>query len=115
MTDTKMSAKERWAQYPQQVFIAFDQLVNALLPPFFTLSWADETLSARTYRAAKRGRIVGRLAMPTIDLMFRWQAVDPSIVDEAGAPVTAHCARAYFKEGLRRGLPPEYRELPVSK
>jgi hypothetical protein len=91
-----MNAKERWIQYPQQVLIAFDQLVNALIPPFVTLSWSDETLSARTFRAASRGKVVGRVAMPVIDLLFRWQGPE-------------HCKNAYRKEKERRGLPPEYR------
>ena len=40
----------------EQVFIAFDQLVNALIPPLDgTISYADETLSARCYRANKPG------------------------------------------------------------
>jgi hypothetical protein len=91
-----MNALERWIQYPQQVLIAFDQFINALIPPFFTLSWADETLSARTYRAARRGRIVGKLAQPVINLLFFWQGPN-------------HCANAYAKELERHSLPPEYR------
>lgn len=93
-----MDARQRWKLYPQQIGIAADQLLNALIPPLFTLSWADETLSARTYRAAKRGKLVGRLAMPVIDFLFRWQGFHD------------HCARAYRKEQERRNLPPEYRE-----
>lgn len=91
-----MTAWERWKMYPQQVFIAGDQFVNALIPPFFTLSWADETLSARTYRAAKRGKLVGTLAMPLIDALFFWQG-------------KGHCKNAYMKERQRANLPPEYR------
>ena len=46
-----------WAQYPQQLFIAADQLLNALIPPLDgTLSYADETLSARSYRAHRDSR-----------------------------------------------------------
>lgn len=91
-----MTAKERWKLYPQQALIAFDQLVNALIPPFYTLSWSDETLSARTYRAAKRGKLAGKLALPIIDALFFWQGKE-------------HCKRAYETELLRRNLPPEYR------
>jgi hypothetical protein len=91
-----VNAKERWLMYPQQVLIAVDQVLNALIPPIFTLSYADETLSARTYRAAKRGKIVGRMAMPVIDLLFFWQG-------------HGHCRNAYIKEVERRNLPPEYR------
>lgn len=91
-----MDWKARWLMYPQQVFVAADQFLNALIPPVFTLSWADETLSARTYRAAKRGKLVGRLAMPVIDLLFFWQG-------------KGHCMNAYIKERERANLPPEYR------
>lgn len=91
-----MNAWQRWTQYPQQVGIAFDQFVNALIPPIFTLSYADETLSARTYRAAKRGKIIGKALMPLIDLLFFWQG-------------KWHCKNAYLKEMERKNLPPEYR------
>jgi hypothetical protein len=86
-----------WVAYFVQVFIAFDQLINALLPPIFgTLSYADETLSARCYRAHRDGRILGRIFMPLIDLLFFWQG-------------PGHCKGAYIKETQRRNLPPEYR------
>lgn len=104
-----MRARDRWLQYPQQVFIGVDQLLNAMIPPIFTLSYADETLSARTYRAARRGKLIGRLALPIIDFLFAWQSPDPDIVDEQGNPITGHCERAYRKEQARRNLPPEYR------
>jgi len=88
---------EAWLQYPQQVFIAFDQVANALMPPLFgTLSFADETLSARCYRAHRDGRILGKLFMPVIDLLFIWQTKE-------------HCRYAWLKEKERRNLPPEYR------
>ena len=93
-----MDWKQRWLMYPQQVLVAVDQLLNALIPPFITLSWSDETLSARTYRAAKRGKLVGRYAMPVIDFLFLWQTKE-------------HCRNAYMKEMERRGLPPEYRDV----
>lgn len=93
-----MDWKERWKNYPLQVLISFDQLLNALIPPFITLSWADETLSARTYRAFKRGKPVAKVAMPVIDFLFRWQGWKN------------HCERAYETEMLRRNSPPEYRE-----
>lgn len=38
--------------YSTQVFIGFDQFLNTLIPPLDgTVSYADETLSARCYRA----------------------------------------------------------------
>lgn len=92
-----MKVLERWYQYPQQVFIAFDQLLNALIPPFGALSYADETLSARTYRAYKDGHIAGKVFMPIIDILFLWQTKQ-------------HCYHAYLKEKERRNLPPEYRD-----
>lgn len=91
-----MNAKERWLAYIPQIGIALDQLINALIPPFITLSWSDETLSARTHRAAKRGKIVGKAFEPFINLLFRWRGPD-------------HCRNAYQKELERRNLPPEYR------
>ena len=100
-----MKAKERWKEYPFQILIALDQLLNAAIPPFFTVSYADETLSARIFRAASRGRIVGSFLMPIVDKVFSlWQR------DEQGRRVLNHCEQAYDKERQRRNLPPEYRE-----
>ena len=60
--------------YGTQVFIAVDQLLNALIPPLDgTLSYADETLSARSYRAHRDGKLLGKITMPVIDLLFWWQ------------------------------------------
>lgn len=88
---------QTWVQYPQQVFIAVDQLVNALIPPWGgTLSYADETLSARSYRAHRDGKVWGKLTMLPINLLFIWQGSD-------------HCKKAWVKEFERRSLPPEYR------
>ena len=47
--------------YFVQVFIALDQLVNALIPPLDgTVGHADETLSARAYRAHRDGKRLGK-------------------------------------------------------
>lgn len=105
----------------REFLIGFDQLANALTGVLKVLAalisgerqapaYADETLSARTWRAARRGKTVGLIARPVIDFLFAWQKPDPAIKDERGAVVTGHCHRAYLKEQLRRGLPPEYRE-----
>ena len=84
--------------YGEQCFIAFDQLVNALIPPLDgTVSYADETLSARCYRAHRDGKVLGRLLMPVIDLLFIWQGPD-------------HCKNAYIKEFERKNYPDEYRQ-----
>jgi len=83
--------------YFVQCFIAFDQLVNALIPPLDgTISYADETLSARCYRAHRDGKILGRMFMPVIDLLFFWQGQN-------------HCRNAYIKEFERKNHPEEYR------
>lgn len=93
-----MTKLEQWKNYPIQVFIAIDQLLNALIPPFGSLSYADETLSARCYRAARDGRILGKFFLPIIDGFFRlWQGPN-------------HCYNAYMEEKERRQEPPEYRE-----
>lgn len=84
--------------YGEQVFIAIDQLANALIPPLDgTVSYADETLSARAYRAHRDGKIMGRVLMPVIDLLFFWQGPD-------------HCKNAYIKEFARKNYPDEYRQ-----
>lgn len=90
--------------YFAQVFIAVDQLLNALIPPITgTISWADETLSARCWRAYRDGRFWGFAKRP-IDVLFYWQEWDMN-----------HCKRAYEKERNRAGLPPEYRNEGVTK
>ena len=96
-----------------QSFIATDQWINAvLLPPFSgAIGYADETLSARCWRMHQQGKPWGRL-MAFINLLFAWQRPDPAIKDAAGHVVLGHCERAYYKEKLRRNLPPEYRETP---
>ena len=82
----------RWLH---QLFIAADQLVNVLSTPFHSGAWADETLSARCYRAHADGRWWGRVLMPAIDTLFFWQ--------------TRHCERAYIAERERLQAPPEAR------
>jgi hypothetical protein len=83
--------------YGVQVFIAVDQLLNALIPPIDgTLSYADETLSARSYRAHRDGKLLGKITMPVIDALFWWQG-------------PRHCYHAYRKEIDRKQYPAEYR------
>ena len=74
-----------------QVAIAIDQLANTLLG-----GTADETLSARAYRAHRDGKMLGRLFMPLIDLLFFWQG-------------PGHCKNAYINEFERKNYPEEYR------
>lgn len=83
--------------YGEQVLIALDQLANALIPPLDgTISYADETLSARSYRAHRDGKILGKLTMPVINLLFFWQG-------------PGHCKNAWIKELERKNYPEEYR------
>ena len=92
-----MSAWQLLKAYGVQVFIAVDQLANALIPPLDgTISYADETLSARSYRAHRDGKILGKLTMPVINLLFFWQGPD-------------HCKNAWIKELERKNYPEEYR------
>ena len=88
--------------YFVQVFLALDQLANALIPPIDgTIGYADETLSARCYRAHRDGKIFGRIFMPPIDLLFFWQGPN-------------HCRNAYLKEFDRQNYPSEYRDgIPI--
>ena len=93
-----------YAFWPQ-LGIAIDQLLNV----FPCFGYADETLSARAFRASKNKRQPGTFFMPLIDLLFLWQADDDEVNAIAGEVVKGHCRRAYYKEILRRSLPPEYR------
>ena len=68
------------------MLIAFAQLCNAIIPPLDgTVSYADETLSARSYRAHRDGKILGKVFMPLIDMLFFWQGA-------------GHCKNAYIKD-----------------
>jgi hypothetical protein len=106
-----VNAKQRWAAYPRQVAIALDQFLNAIIPPFFTVSWADETMSARLFRGWRDKKIVGRLVKPPVDAFFAlWQKPDPEVTKLAGREIHSHCEGAYWKEKIRRDNHPEYRE-----
>ena len=85
-----------------QVALGLDQFLNTLPPPIDgTVGYADETLSARCYRAHRDGKIMGKLFMPLIDLLFFWQGPD-------------HCKNAYIKEFERKNYPDEYRQgVPI--
>lgn len=95
---------DQYSFWPQ-LGIAVDQLLNV----FPCFGYADETLSARAYRASKNNRYPGKLLMPPIDVLFLWQKPDDEVNALAGEVVRGHCRRAYYKETLRRSLPPEYR------
>lgn len=72
----------------KQVLIALDQLINT-----FFFGWADETISARSYRSQNKTRWY--LAYRLINTIFFWQK--------------NHCFDAYTSEQFRRQLPIEYR------
>lgn len=76
-----------------QVFIALDQLINALLR-----GWADESLSSRAWRMWVKGKVFGRIFRPLIDVLFVWQSFRLD-----------HCERAYNNELRRYNSPPEMR------
>lgn len=125
MTFLTPRAKAAWQALKAmglQFLLALDQLGNTLGPGFAGVVWAlvtgerqnvafsDETLSAHAWRAAERKKAWGVLLCPLIDAMFCWQKQDDEVNALAGKAVTGHCQRAFWKEKLRRGLPPEYRE-----
>ena len=79
-----------------QVFLSLDQFANVLPPPIDgTVGYADETLSARCYRAHRDGKMLGKIFMRPIDLLFFWQG-------------PGHCKNAYIKEFERKNYPSEY-------
>ena len=81
-----MTAWQLLRAWTEQMLIAFDQLCNAIIPPLDgTVSYADETLSARSYRAHRDGKILGKVFMPLIDMLFFWQGA-------------GHCKNAYIKD-----------------
>lgn len=83
------------AEFFFQLFLTIDQLFNVLL-----LGYADETLSARAWRAYDKRRTFGLIFKPLIDALFFWQKQPNDM---------GHCYNAYLKEKDRRTLPPEYR------
>lgn len=82
----------RWFE---QLGIAVDQLANVLITPLQGSAWADETLSARAWRAERDAKVFGRIFRPTIDRLFFWER--------------AHCRTAYEREQQRMHIAPEYR------
>lgn len=75
----------------KQVGLAIDQLLNVLVGN----GWADETLSARTYRNSLQGNQKWMLAHRWINRLFWWQK--------------DHCRSAYMNELARMQMPPAYR------
>ncbi len=71
-----------------QIFIALDQLANALIG-----GYADETLSARAWRERNSEPRWGK-AQVWIDRIFFWQQ--------------DHCFQSFLSEYERKQLPKEY-------
>lgn len=106
----------------KQFLLWLDQGGNVLLPGIGAIlralltgrasnpGYADETLSAHAWRAYADRKFWGRLFMPPIDLLFLWQRQDREVNDRVGRSVDGHCERAFYKEALRREMPPEYRD-----
>lgn len=109
-----------------QLWLALDQLCNvlvcgtlAVVVAAFTgavqnVAYADETMSAHAFRAHDRGRLWGRFWVPIIDFLWSWQDQDEEVNQRAGHPIAGHCERAFWKEVVRRNLPPQYRGLTES-
>lgn len=81
-------------KYALQVLIGLDQLANTVLA-----GYADETLSARAYRADVNGRVLGRILRPTIDALFYVLTLGRQ---------RRHCFDAWESERMRRQFPVAY-------
>lgn len=92
-----------------EVFVAIDQVVNAVLG-----GYSDESISARSFRLGSKAKRLGRwdqwrITWVIADVLFIWQ--DMAIQYRTGfAPAAGHCERAYQSELDRLQLPPEYRQ-----
>lgn len=72
--------------------------------------WADETLSAHAYRAARAGKPWARIMRPLIDRLYFWQKPDPRVTLGVGRVVRDHCESAFQKKRLLLNLAAEYRD-----
>ena len=81
--------------YLLQLFVAIDQLGNALIG-----GYADETISSRAYRAEFNGKRWGKIWRPVIDKVFFFQK--------------NHCEKAFVSEHLRLQFPTELRVNKIS-
>lgn len=81
-----------------QILIAFDQLINTLVGLFTGDGWADETLSAKSYRKRQQG---WGFVYNFINCIFFWQI--------------NHCRESYDSETYRSHLPKEYRGINTDR
>ena len=75
------------------LLIALDQLVYVVIT--LGVGMPDETLSAAAWRTEQKGRWLGRIFRPLIDLIFALFEKD-------------HCRKSYESERNGRHLPKEY-------
>lgn len=75
------------------ILIAIDQLLYVLLT--LGAGYPDETLSAAAWRTEQKGRLLGRIFRPAIDLLARPFERD-------------HCRKSFESERNGRHLPKEY-------
>ncbi len=73
----------------KQNLIAIDQIFNTIL-----FGYADETLSARAWRAESKGRCFGKFFRPLIDGIFFFDK--------------NHCYKSYLAEVQRKQLHKDY-------
>lgn len=90
-----MTYWQRIKAFPIELFLSIDQLLNVLC-----LGFADETLSARSWRAYRDNKVFGKIFKPLIDGLFFWQNTNG----------LGHCRQAYEREKVKFYLPPEYRD-----
>ena len=76
------------------MFVAVDQLLNVIMWPFSTETWADESFSSRCGRL--QHRYPYKFYAAIVNFLFLWQYPD-------------HCRRTYEKELTRYQFPPEMR------
>jgi len=118
-----MNRKQLTIALLEENFKAADQFLNTFLLGILMWCWhmivgagrpsyADETVSARTHRAYKNGKILGRVFRPLIDALFFWQSKEYTLPDGSIVQIDSHCERAYMKERDKRGLPTEYADTP---
>jgi hypothetical protein len=120
-----MNRKQLTIALIEENFKAVDQLANTLVLGLINWLWhmivghgkpsfADETVSARTGRAYKNGKVLGKIFRPLIDILFVWQSNEYKMLDGSVVVIESHCERARLKELHKRGLPSEYQDQPAS-
>lgn len=86
--------KSRLKHAGEQLFIAWDQLLNVLSNPFSFETWADETISSRCGRLGHR-----------YPYKF-WRGVFDWFWEHILRQGPNHCVNAYHKEMARYNSPP---------